>query len=309
MGSTVPLAGAERAIEEMGLGDRRYLNYLTPAIQELARYTGRTVSALIATELGGSNTPAVVATAAELGILAVDGDYAGRAKPEITQSTYSMAGKPLCPLCTVDPWGNVCFIDRVVTDGMVERIGKMLAVAAFGAVGMAGRMIQAWELKEIAIQGTLTECLELGRSLRGALQEGRDPVQAILTAAGGWLLFKGEVIERRWEDRGGYFWGEHDLAGIDEFAGHSFRVWFKNENHISWLDGQPHVTSPDILAIVDLDGFAPLVTPAIHDGQRLAVIGIPGRAAFRTPAGLELMGPRHFGFDLDYVPIEELVTR
>jgi uncharacterized protein len=309
MGSTVPLPGGEELIRDMGLGERYHLNYLSPAVQGLARYTGKEISALIATELGGSNTPAVVATAAELGLQAVDGDYAGRAKPEVTQSTYSLAGKTIVPLCTVDPWGNTCFVDRVVVDGMAERIGKMLAVASFGAVGMAGRLIRAGELKQIAIKGTLTECLELGRSLRSALQDGRDPVPAVLTATAGWLLFKGKVTERRWKDQGGYFWGEHDLVGIDEFEGHTFRIWFKNENHLSWLDDQPHVTSPDILAIVDLDGYAPLVTPAIRDGHRLAVIGVQARAPFRTPAGLELMGPRHFGFDMDYVPVEELVRR
>jgi DUF917 family protein len=145
--------------------------------------------------------------------------------------------------------------------------------------------------------------------VRQALKEGRDPIAAILQETGGWLLFKGEVTARRWEDRSGYHRGEHDLAGIDEFQGHTFRLWFKNENHISWLDDRPFVTSPDILAIVDLESLAPLVTPAIRDGHRLAVIGVRARAPFRTPAGLELLGPRHFGFDLDYAPIEEHVER
>jgi hypothetical protein len=35
-----------------------------------------------------------------------------------------------------------------------------------------------------------------------------------------------------------------------------------------------------------------------------------GRAAlapaFRSPKGIEVIGPRHFGFDFDYRPIEEL---
>ena len=27
--------------------------------------------------------------------------------------------------------------------------------------------------------------------------------------------------------------------------------------------------------------------------------------AYRTARGLELMGPRHYGFDLDFIPIEQ----
>jgi len=29
---------------------------------------------------------------------------------------------------------------------------------------------------------------------------------------------------------------------------------------------------------------------------------------FRTEAGLKLAGPEHFGFDIDYVPIEDLIS-
>lgn len=36
-----------------------------------------------------------------------------------------------------------------------------------------------------------------------------------------------------------------------------------------------------------------------------------GRAAnspaWRTPKGIEVIGPRHFGFDFDYQPIEEVM--
>jgi DUF917 family protein len=39
----------------------------------------------------------------------------------------------------------------------------------------------------------------------------------------------------------------------------------------------------------------------------VAVIGVKTfDDVWRTAKGLELLGPRHFGFDIDYVPIEEL---
>jgi DUF917 family protein len=37
----------------------------------------------------------------------------------------------------------------------------------------------------------------------------------------------------------------------------------------------------------------------------VAVIGIPGDARWRTPAGLEVVGPTYFGYDIPYVPLEE----
>jgi len=35
------------------------------------------------------------------------------------------------------------------------------------------------------------------------------------------------------------------------------------------------------------------------------VVGIKGLEAFRSERGLAAAGPRYFGFDIDYVPIEE----
>jgi DUF917 family protein len=39
------------------------------------------------------------------------------------------------------------------------------------------------------------------------------------------------------------------------------------------------------------------------------MIGIPAHSLWRIPRGIEILGPRHFGFDLDYVPIEGLQKR
>lgn len=41
--------------------------------------------------------------------------------------------------------------------------------------------------------------------------------------------------------------------------------------------------------------------------DRVAVIGRKGHQIHRTLEGIEVLGPRHFGFDLDYVPIEDRV--
>ena len=35
------------------------------------------------------------------------------------------------------------------------------------------------------------------------------------------------------------------------------------------------------------------------------VVGLKCYHMWRTPAGLELVGPRYFGIDTDYIPVEE----
>ena len=41
-------------------------------------------------------------------------------------------------------------------------------------------------------------------------------------------------------------------------------------------------------------------------GEEVVIVGVPAAPQWRSEKGIELMGPRHFGFDFDYVPIEEL---
>ena len=41
-------------------------------------------------------------------------------------------------------------------------------------------------------------------------------------------------------------------------------------------------------------------TDVLRYGQRVSVLALPGPEIFRTQAGLDAVGPRAFGFDLDY---------
>lgn len=309
MGALTPIGeGYEAEMARLQLGDKKYHNYLIPAVKELRRYTGREITAIVPSELGGSNTAKPVAAAAALDIAVIDGDYMGRAMPEISQGAVSLAGKSPCPIASVDSWGNVAIIDRVVNNAMAERVGKMLAVAAFGATGLAGSLLQVKEVKEILLRGTLSESLEVGRKIRAAHKSGRDPLQAIVECVDGWLLFVGEASQREMETVGGYTVGEHVLRGEGDFAGHELEIWFKNENHLAWMDGRPVAMTPDLICVVDAETGRPLQNSSISEGDHIGVIGIRSRPQFRTASALKVMNPEHFGFDLDYVPIEELMA-
>lgn len=101
--------------------------------------------------------------------------------------------------------------------------------------------------------------------------------------------------------------GHFDMSGLGEFRGHRFRVWFQNENMISWLDGRPYVTCPDILSCIDLStGLSP-TNDAIKPGDRLGIIGLKAVEGYRQPEALKVLSPTFFGFDIPYRPIEELI--
>jgi len=310
MGSIAPLTQETLdEIERVGLVDQFGHRAMEEAVKELGAYLGHPIGCLVAAELGAGNTPAPLVTGARLGIPVVDGDYSGRAIPDEMQGTPFLYGKQSWPFASVDKWGNVAIVKYAVNPHMFERLGKMLAVAAYGGTTMAATPLIAREMKEILVPGTLTKSLALGRAMRQAREAGDDPIDAALAATGGWRLFEGTVTGKEWEDRGGYMYGTIHIEGTGDYRGHTLAVWFKNENHVSWLDGEPWVCSPDLVTLAYRDGEGTTNT-LIKEGDEVVAVGIKGLEAFRTEFGLnQAAGPRYFGFDIDYVPIEALMER
>jgi len=60
-----------------------------------------------------------------------------------------------------------------------------------------------------------------------------------------------------------------------------------------------------LVVIVDRKSGEGIRNTLLDAGQEVAVIGIKGLEAFRSEKGLGGAGHRYFGFDIDYVPIEE----
>jgi DUF917 family protein len=292
-------------ISRLGLVDRLGHRSMEVAVRGIEEYAQVKIGAIVPIELGASATPVPLVTGARLGIPVMDGDHAGRAVPEEMQGTPYLYDKAGWPFTSVDRWGNVCIVKEAHDLHMMERIGKLLSVAAYGECDIAAYLLSAREMKQIVVRDTLTRSLELGRTIRQARERGEDPVLASLGFTGGWLLFEGEVVKKEWEDREGYMFGTTYIEGRGEFKGHTFKVWFKNENHVSWLDGEPFVTSPDLVVIVERKSGEGMTNTLLEPGQEVAVIGVKGLEDFRSEKGLGGAGPRYFGFDINYVPIEE----
>jgi len=308
MGSIAPLTEeTQKKMQRLGLTRDAYKSIQAECVSLLEDHMGVKVDAIVAIELGGSNTAGAVGAAARLGIAAVDGDYTGRAIPEVPQTTPYLAGLPLWPISSVDKYGNLAVIKESTGYEMAERIGKFIAAASFGLAGQAGFLFKGKEMKKVVIPGTLTKCLEIGRSIRTSREAGQDPVKAIVRDLNGWLLFEGEVSKKEWEDNEGYYWGTHTFEGHEAFKGSEYKIWFKNENHMSWLDGRAHVSSPDMIIVVDRETGEPFMNADLAEGHRVAVVGLRAIEQFRSEKGLGILGPGHFGFDPTYTPIEDLV--
>ena len=308
MGSIAPPSEESlKKLKEMGLGKPTVKRPLIKAVQELEKYKQIKLGALIAGELGGSNTPAPLDTAARLNKVLIDGDFAGRAVPELIQATPCVKNKSICPLVMCDLWGNVNIIESTINFGMVEEYGRSIVTVTNQMTGNIGFLMKVKELKEVMIPGTLTDSYIVGKTIREARKVARKgPVEKVVEVIGGYLLFKGTVTGREFEDKKGFMFGTHVFEGVDEFQGHTFKIWFKNENHITWLDDKPYVCSPDIVTVVTLEDCEPITNTYLKVGQQVAIIGKP-HIKYRDKGDVNLLTPKHFSFDIEWKPMEQLL--
>lgn len=277
---------------------------LAKAIQELEAYTGVKTTVVVPIELAGANTSGPISAGSSLGMMAVDGDYCGRAIPEILQITPYLYDRKWLPVASVDEWDNVCIIKKATNLRVVERIGKLISAGAYGLAGQAGFIMSGKELKETVIAGTLSKSYELGKFIREAQEAHLDHIpQKIAEKVGGWVLAEGRRTDFEDEDRIGYYWG---TTTIQSDAGDEYKIWFKNENHVCWKNGEPFVSSPDLICVVDRHTGEPIPNPKMRQAQEVAIIVLPCDERLRQDKIKKVLDPQYFGFeDISYVPVEE----
>lgn len=277
---------------------------LAKAIQELEAYIGVKTTVVVPIELAGANTSGPISAGSSLGMMAVDGDYCGRAIPEILQITPYLYDRKWLPVASVDEWDNVCIIKKATNLRVVERIGKLISAGAYGLAGQAGFIMSGKELKETVIAGTLSKSYELGKFIREAQEAHLDHIpQKIAEKVGGWVLAEGKRTDFEDEDRIGYYWG---TTTIQSDAGDEYKIWFKNENHVCWKNGEPFVSSPDLICVVDRHTGEPIPNPKMRQAQEVAIIVLPCDERLRQDKIKKVLDPQYFGFeDISYVPVEE----
>lgn len=274
------------------------------AFRTLEDYFGQKFYGAISTELGGANTAYALHTACQLGVPIVDGDPAGRSVPELQHSSFYVKDVPMTPIALATQFGDTMIVKDIVDDLRSEDIIRAVAVASGNKIGVADHPITGDILPEVIIPNALSYTLKIGEALRRAGEAGEDAAEKVCEAGGGKLLFRGAVSRWNVEETGGFIIGETELAGLGEYEGETYKVWYKNENIVSYRNGRVDVSVPDLICMLHADG-TPFTNPNYEDGMELVVFALPSPEIWKTPRGLEVFGPRSFGFDFDYVPFDE----
>ena len=276
------------------------------AVDALEARHGRKFDAIMPLEAGGLNSLLPFQVAAAKGVPLVDADGMGRAFPELQHVTWNLFDIPACPAVLCDEKGNAVTVDAM-DNAWAERLARNACITTGGSVFMADYAMTGADAKRASIPGTSTYCEVVGRTIREAQERNEDPVPVILEFLGGYELFRGTLDDVSRRTVGGFARGYAHFEGIDDYHGRECELQFQNEHLIARSGDEILCTAPDLIAVLDIETALPITTEGMKYGARGVVIGIPCSPHWRTPRGLEIAGPRYFGYDTDFVPIEERV--
>ncbi|MEM7663442.1 MAG: DUF917 domain-containing protein [Pseudomonadota bacterium] len=290
---------------------------LLPSVDETARtldafeaHVGRNVDAVASFEIGGGNSLIPLVAAAGKGVPVVDGDGMGRALPEAQMMSYAIAGIKPTPAVALDYAGNTASFECDSTT-VYERHIRSFAMAAGGMITAAEHPMTGAELKSSVIPSTLSFSIQLGQCLRenrGQADTILEPLQDVLAPSiygDCRLLCTGKVVDKATRIVGGYDIGE---ATIEPFVQDrsDLVIKIKNEYLLATAGGDVLASVPDLIVITDYETSVPINAERLRYGQRVAVFAVGCPDFFRSERALKTVGPRCFGFDLDFIPLEAL---
>src|SRR6516225_6663349 len=251
---------------------------------------------------GGSNGLLPVAWAARTGLPLVDADGMGRAFPEVPQVTMHLAGISPSPAVMTDERGNL-IVFRAISGHWMERLERAAAVEFGGAASSTEFSFTAAQARGATVRNSVSLAVRIGEAVSRAQVS---PVDALIAEVSAFRLVTGKVSDVERRTTKGFVRGSVVVEGLGEDTGRLIRLELQNENLVALERGKLLASVPDLISVLDSETADAIVTERIRYGQRVTVIAFPCDPVWRTERGIAVAGPRAFGYDFDYVPVEEI---
>ncbi len=277
------------------------------AVEVMADYLRRDFDAVMATEIGGSNSLQPFAAALHLGLPIVDADAMGRAYPEAQMTSFAIGDLQPWPLSLVDPRGVESIVSHVPTWKWMERASRALTIELGSMAATCKAPRTGREVKDWSVHGSVSLSISLGRVVRQARAEHRDPVAAVCEAHNGRVLLRAKVADVERRTTGGFLRGVARLQGLGDDSGRWATLDFQNEWSVARLDDgtgtgdRVVATVPHLICLLDLASGEAVGTETARYGQRVALVVFEAPELFTTERAMGFVGPRAFGLDLDPV--------
>jgi len=277
----------------------------------IERECGRPIFGIMLGEVGGLNSILPAVAAARLGLPLVDADSAGRCVPSVHASTFNLNDLHISPIVACDEHGNRVLIETL--DHLKgERLTRSIVVEMGGSAQFSFCPLTGEQLRQTGLPGPVTNSIMVGRTIRRARAEGRDPFAAIAQYLRecplyGWAdtLLEGKVVDVQRRSDTGFTIGSAAIMPLGRRKGR-LDLEFKNEHLVARLDGVVRATVPDLITVLDSETGEHIGADRLRYGQRVTVMIARAPAVWRSPRGLSVLGPQAYGVDVPYVPVEEL---
>jgi DUF917 family protein len=276
---------------------------IAEAVAASRRWNGVPVDALMPVEAAGLNAALAVAAAAELGLPLLDVDLMGRALPRFDQLSLLAAGSGVIRSAALaESGGQVLVLDHS-TPSMLERAVRAYVSVAGGWAGASFGPVDLAELVGRTCEGTLGRAVTLGRALEAVSRDGAGAPIVIAEALGGVLLGTGRVVDvarspARHPNRGRF--------GVAGRTGPVLRIEAENEYLLVLADGEPVVSCPELILVLDRRTAQPIAVDRLRYGDDVQVLALPGPSWWwEEPERLTAVAPRAFGIDLDAVRLPD----
>jgi DUF917 family protein len=286
------------------------------SLRRLEQHLGKTAYATMPIEAGGVNSMIPLVVALRLGIPVVDADGMGRAFPELFHETFHIYGVSGTPMVITNDHNDQSVIETH-DNFMMEWLARGITIRMGGVAYIAEYAMDGATAKRSSVSGTIGIGLKIGRALRHARENHLDPFQHLIETLSttsyspGKVIFSGKIVEvfRRTAD--GFAKGSIRILEVDPGDGREpevLEIDFQNENLIARANGRVLAVVPDLICVLDAETAEPITTEELRYGQRVKVMAVSVPPIMRTDAALKVWGPRHFGFDLDYTPMDGAVA-
>jgi DUF917 family protein len=284
---------------------------IAEAVGASRRWNGWPVEALMPVEAAGLNAALAVAAAAELDLPLLDVDLMGRALPRFDQLSLVVAGSDtIRSAALAESGGQVLVLDHS-TPSMLERAVRAYVSVAGGWAGASFGPVQVSELAGRSCEGTLTRAVRLGQALESVTGSEASTTAVIAPsvvaqALGGLVLGAGRVVE---VDRGLVPHLNRSRFTVAARTGPVLRIEAENEYLLVLVDGEPAVTCPELILVLDRRTARPIAVDRLRSGDDVQVIALPGPTWWwEAPERLLSVGPRAFGIDLDPVRLPDSLS-
>ena len=272
------------------------------AVRALEAHLRKEIYAIVIGEIGGGNALGPMITALQCGLPVVDGDGMGRAFPELDMDTFMIYGAAPAPFALADSHGNVAIFERIGSAKKAEAFARSLTIEMGGSAGLVMPVMTGAELKATIIRDTLSLAKRIGEAVLNCRARSMEPAATVAALCNGTVLFSGKIIDVDRRTVQGFARGKLVISAFDDFN-RKLEIDFQNENLVARSAGEVICSVPDLITLVTLEDGEPIGTESLRYGLRVAVLGLPAPKELKTPAALAVVGPRAFGYDVEFHPL------